>query len=217
MARNLLHPVDGRHAGWLERMSERPLAGDTESEARALLARSEAGVAAGVVLRAYGPQVRAYLLRFARTEAIADDAFSRLCEGVVRDIGRFAFTSSLRTWVYAVARNALAMEHRAEGRQRGRVGSFDGVDVEQIAAEVRDRTVTFLRTEARQRFADVRETLSPDDCEMLVLRLSRGMSWLEIADVHGTPAADRKKSAAALRKRFERLKDQIKAALLEEP
>ena len=57
------------------------------------------------------------------------------------------------------------------------------------------------------RLARLRTLLPPEDHALLVLRLDREMSWEEIADVlsaSGTPV-----SAAALRKRYERVKERL--------
>jgi len=57
------------------------------------------------------------------------------------------------------------------------------------------------------RLRRLREMLPPDDHTLLVLRLDREMAWEEIATVlsgSGTPV-----TAAALRKRYERLKEKL--------
>jgi RNA polymerase sigma-70 factor (ECF subfamily) len=207
----IFQPQCGRNLSQGISVDERP---DAEAVAFAHLEEGATSAAAEVVLRAYGPELLAYLRRFARSPELAEEAFSRLCEGVVRDIAGFTRGSSLRTWVYAVARNALAAERRAENRRRAKATVLEGIDLEALVADVRERTATFLRTEARQRFEQARGALAPEDEELLVLRLSRRMSWLEIAKVFGAPTQEERKLAATLRKRYERLKLQMRAAVV---
>ena len=56
--------------------------------------------------------------------------------------------------------------------------------------------------EIKERFAKVRETLTPDDHMLLGLRLDRRLSWNDIAQVMEA-------SPAALRKRYQRLKERL--------
>jgi len=70
-------------------------------------------------------------------------------------------------------------------------------------------TPIYQQSAVKDRFAKVREQLDPDDHALLGLRLDRQMSWTEIAKVMGDEAAGARE-AAALRKRFERLKVKLR-------
>ena len=61
------------------------------------------------------------------------------------------------------------------------------------------------REEAR--LARLREMLPTEDHALLVLRLDREMAWEEIADV--LSASGPRVTAAALRKRYERVKERL--------
>ena len=89
---------------------------------------------------------------------------------------------------------------------------MDLSDLEPAVAGVRSRTLPFLRTEVKDEFARIRESLDPDDQALLILRVDREMSWDEITQVFGDSgqtAADRRRAAARLRKRFQRIKEEI--------
>ena len=52
-----------------------------------------------------------------------------------------------------------------------------------MAQSVRMTTLPFLRTEMKDRFAQIRNSLAERDRSLLVLRVDRGMSWKDIAIV----------------------------------
>src|SRR5262249_7848234 len=91
-------------------------------------------------------------------------------------------------------------------------------EVEQLAQRVKTRTFSLLPTGGSDRLAAVRASLDPDDHALLMLRIDRDLSWLEVATALvepettlDAPALNRR--AAALRKRFERLKHELRQAL----
>jgi len=73
-----------------------------------------------------------------------------------------------------------------------------------------------MRTETRTRLSMLRDSLDPDDRTLLILRVDRRMPWRDIAEVLTDPAepAPLERRAAALRKRFERLKLELREQLL---
>ncbi len=82
-----------------------------------------------------------------------------------------------------------------------------------IAAEVRSQTASFLQTGTKDRLAQIRAALDPDDQTLLILRIDRKLPWREIAQVFEAEADAVEQRAAALRKRFERLKADLRDQL----
>jgi RNA polymerase sigma-70 factor (ECF subfamily) len=68
----------------------------------------------------------------------------------------------------------------------------------EVVAAVHTATPAHQKTEVKDAFARIRETLEPDDQMLLSLRLEQKMSWDEVAAVLEV-------AAPALRKRFQRL------------
>ncbi len=163
------------------------------------------------VLRAYGPELMGFLVATAKHDAAADDAFGTACEHIWKGLPKFQWRSSLRTWLYTVTRNALRMAQR--GAMRKREVPLSAAAPQELIAEVRSRTRTFLRTETKDAVAELRRQLDPEDQQILLLRVGRKMSWIDIAQVmleDDAPEDDAlKRSAARLRQRFARAKAQL--------
>jgi RNA polymerase sigma-70 factor (ECF subfamily) len=186
----------------------------TEAEVRSACAEEDWSKATTLALEAYGDEVLGYLVAVSRNETDAGDAFSLLCEQLWRSLPRFRWECSLRAWAYGMARHALARIRRDPYRKRAVAISDAGVS--QMAATLRSRTATFLRAESKDAVATLRASLDPDDQTLLILRISRELSWREIARVLAGEDAEVSdevltRSAATLRKRFERLKTELRA------
>jgi RNA polymerase sigma-70 factor (ECF subfamily) len=183
-----------------------------ESEPLAAWRRGAYDEATEWVMRTYGPEVMAWLLAFEPSAADAEDRFAQVAEALWRGMAQFRGECSLRTWAYALARRQRARAARTRARRREvPLGS----EVEAMAAALRSSTAEYLRTGARQRFAELRDALAEEDRMLLTLRLHRGLEWVEIARVLGElddpNDAEVARAATTLRKRFERLKEQFRA------
>jgi RNA polymerase sigma-70 factor (ECF subfamily) len=162
-------------------------------------------------MRAIGPKILGYLRSIVRDEADAGDAFSVWAEHLWRGIGSFRGESSFRTWAFKIAYNAALNVRNEAWRRLGR--PFESGEASRLADEIRTRTAV---REERQRtkLDEIRAKLTPEEQTLLTLRIDQQLSWDEIGDVfsaNGGPRLD----AAALRKRFQRLKDRLAEMLRE--
>jgi RNA polymerase sigma-70 factor (ECF subfamily) len=170
-----------------------------------LLARKDYRGAAEAVMRELGPGVRGLLQTlYRRSPDTADEAFSLFAENLWRHIGAFRGEASIKTWAYCLARNAAITVTREGWRRLGR--RLETVEAERLAEEVRTRSAVRLERQS-QGLSELRDSLDLDDQTLLTLRLDERLSWDEIARImsSGQEAVD----AAALRKRFERLKTRL--------
>ncbi len=183
-----------------------------EEGIRELCAAGEHDAATAAALEAYGAELMGFLVSTCQDEALADDAFGLFSENLWKGLPRFEWTSSLRTWAYVVARNALRMVRRSKARRR-EISLCDEKAAD-LVAEIRTRTRTFLRTETKDAVARLRLRLDPQDQELLILRIGRQMSWIDIAQVmregESLDDAELKRSAARMRQRFARAKARLK-------
>ena len=184
--------------------------GDIEVRTRAAANEQRWSDAVTFAIRGYGEEILGYLVAMTRSETDANDAFSLFAEDLWKGLPRFRWECTLRTWAYGLARHALARIRRDPHRKRA--VPLSDAHLAGLVEEMRSRTQTFLRTETRDKVAKLRAEMDPDDQSLLILRLNRKLAWRDIALVldPDTKAADVEKRAASLRKRFERLKIELK-------
>ncbi len=185
---------------------------------RACLAAGDVAAATTLVVEGHGPQILGFLMATAHSDADAHDAFSQFCEDLWRGLPGFRWQSSLRTWSYTLARNAMHRQRAAAQRRGPHLALSDAPEIAGLADRVRTATPESRRTETRARFAALRAQLDPDDHTLLILRVDRRMSWHDIAEILGEPGepaepAALRRRAATLRKRFERLKTTLREHL----
>ncbi len=178
-----------------------------EQHIQDLAARGDLRGAAGEALRWLGPEILGYLSAVMKSEADAAEVFSQFAEDLWRGLPGFRRESSLRTWAYRLAYHAAARFARDPYRQRGR--RLETSMASRIADDVR-RSSALRRDRRLEQLAALRATLDQDERTLLILRLDRRLSWREVAEVlasQGEAPADE----AALRKRFERIRDKLGA------
>ena len=185
----------------------------SEDAIRAAAAAERWSEATTLAVRLYGDELLGYLVAMTRNEVDAGDAFAIACEQLWRALPRFRWDCSLRTLCYALARQSLGRVRRDPHRKRA--VALSDADVSAAVAEVRSPTPPFMRTAVKDKVAELRAQLAPDDQTLLILRVNRGLQWREIAralsDDDQPTAEALTRAAAALRKRFERLKQELKA------
>jgi RNA polymerase sigma-70 factor (ECF subfamily) len=185
---------------------------DGEASIRAACLAGDLAGATTATLRRYGPEVLGFLVGVYRDETAAEEAFSVLSERIWRGIGTFKWNSSMRTWLYTLARNALADVRRDSARYRQKHTSAGSAPISEVAAQVRTETLTHLRTETRSAINRLRDELDEEDRALLVLRVDRELSWRDIAEVLCSDPQEEQltREAARLRKRFQFVKDRLR-------
>lgn len=189
-----------------------PVAAKDESEGLALWRANAFDDAATWVIHAYGPEIAGYVLAFEKDADAAEDIFAECCTAIWQGLPRFRGECTLRAYAYAVARRQWVSAQRA--RQRRLEDRLD--DNREHVADL-PTTAEYLKTENKERLAQLREALADHERALLTLRLDRKLDWLEIArviDDAADPTEDTlTRSAATLRKRFERLKERFRREL----
>lgn len=187
---------------------------DTTEDRAALEARIREAATAGdfqkaatEALQLYGSELFGYLCNVARDEDLASDAFGATCERLWKGLPNFRWESSMRSWLYTIARNAMSTLRAHPSRRPERNVAVSELD--DLAQKIRTQTLPIHRTEVREGIRALRDELSPEDAELVLLRIDRKMSWRDIARVMHE-GADPDKHTAALRKRFERAKEYLR-------
>ncbi len=178
-----------------------------ELEARigAHLDKGDFPAAASEAMRGYGPQILGYLAVVLRDDDVAADAFSMFAEDLWRGLPGFRREATLRVWAYALASRCVQRTLRAN--KDGRVRRLMTSEASQLADEV--RTSLPSRVARNDELARLRAHLTPEEQALLVLRVDRDLPWSEVAVAIGE-MIDEPVSEAALRKRFERLKEKLR-------
>ena len=171
-----------------------------EAEIAAGRASDDLARAATAAVRGYGPQILGYL-RSTLGHERADDAFSMFCESLWKGLGKFRGESSFLTWAYQLAWGAA--QRIITNPHRRRAVRLSSSTMASLVQEIRSTPPVYLRTEESRRLDRIREALEPAEQTLLVLRVDRALPWEDIAQIMAS-------DAAALRKRFERLKLKIK-------
>jgi RNA polymerase sigma-70 factor (ECF subfamily) len=188
---------------------------ERDASERAIHALCSAGsydAATTAALQSYGVELLGFLRALAGNHDLAAEAFAELGEDVWRGLPGFRWESSLRSWLYALARNALGQLRRDPRRRVER--NLPLSIAPEMAAVVRTATREIQRTEVKDEFRVLREQLDPEEHELLLLRLDRGLPWKDIARILGG-TDDVGARAALLRKRFERAKQRLKKLAIE--
>lgn len=191
---------------------------DVEAELARLRAEGMLKEVATLAIESYGPDVLGFLAAILHDQADAGDAFAQACENLWRGLPRFEARSTVKTWFYALARNA-ALRLRGGAAHRHVPLSM----VSELVEQIRSRTALHLRSQVKSKLSEIRDELDETDRVLLVLRVDRAMSWNDIARVMGRSdggteggaeddVSDEElaRASARLRQRFQTIKKTIR-------
>jgi RNA polymerase sigma-70 factor (ECF subfamily) len=188
---------------------------DHEAIIRQAFCTGDLEATASATMRAYGEEVFAFVCARIRSRDDAQEVFAMFSEDLWTTLPRFAWRCSMRTWAYALARHASLRFLNAPARRiaRNQPLSLPGA-VSQIALEARNATPIYQKTGVKDGFRALREQLDGDDQILLMLRVDRNMEWRDIAiALDGDQYCSEviiARSAARLRKAFERIKRDLR-------
>jgi RNA polymerase sigma factor (sigma-70 family) len=194
-----------------------------DTEVGELVRGGELDRAATKVLEEYGPELYGFLVNMLNNEGDAGEVFSQAAEDLWKGLGTFRFGCSLRTWIYVLGRHAASRYKRSPWNKGERRRSDSRI--QSLANVARSRTQPWLRTEIKDRFAAIRESLDEEDRTLLTLRIDRAMAWEDVARVTLEEDSPEKlkltRETDRLRKRFQLLKGELRkkaeeAGLLDE-
>jgi RNA polymerase sigma factor (sigma-70 family) len=168
-----------------------------EDEAREALARGDHRGALTILMHAYGRDLHRHCFQVLRDRDLADDVHQTVFVQAYRDLPGFAGRSSLRTWLYGIARHRCldAMKIGARWRRR-----FVRADPLPETPDERPRADDALaESGAVGALVEALAGLPVDSRIALLLRYREGMTFEEIGVVCGEkPATVQARVARAL-------------------
>lgn len=188
----------------------------TEAEIRRACEARDFPLAATLALEAYGPQILSFLTARLRSATDAEEVFSVFAEDMWNGLPGFGFRCSARGWLYALARTAASRHLRAPARRADRNLHLSHEAVlGALVGRLRSSTQAYQRTDVKDVFRGLREELPEEDQALLILYIDKKLPWREIAIVMNEQNelpddSTLEREAARLRKRFERVKVQLK-------
>jgi RNA polymerase sigma-70 factor, ECF subfamily len=198
---------------------DEPRLSEMDEQVKALCAVGDLAGAATLILTQLGPAVLGVIHGRFRDEQQSAEVFSRFAEALWLALPSFAFRTSVRVWVFTLARNAGHRYLDRELRRERRAVPLSALPQEVLGAArmTETRTLPHLRSESHARLDALRAALPEEDRTLLALRLGENMEYADIARVllgeHAEDQAAVVREAARLRKRMQLLKRQFKAAL----
>lgn len=134
----------------------------------------------------YAPQLEAFLRRFVRDRALAEDLLQTTFLSVVRARGRYRPLTGLRPWMYAIAANAARDALRRRGARPEQ--AYDPALLSDLAAAPLDADPTLAVGDPNMARAvdEALQQLPPDQREAVLLHKLQGLSFPEIASALGT-------------------------------
>lgn len=156
---------------------------------------------------------QAAVFRFARSiaanDAAAEDALQETFLAAWNGAATFRGESSVRAWLFAIARNAVMRQHRRRVDEPADTESLSVLAERAGWGNDDDPEREAMRNEQRKIFERALRRLTPADREVLTLRDIEGLSGDETAEVLGVPLA-------AMKTRLHRARLRITAAVRNE-
>ena len=147
-----------------------------------LIARWQAGDerAATALVERHAPALARFVASLgarAEVDEVVQDAFVR----AFGSLDAFRGESSLRTWLFTIARR-LVLDRRRAARRRGDMVELEEAEI----ASGYDALDGVVADETVQRLQAALGRLTPTQREVFLLRVNEGLSYKEIAEVAGT-------------------------------
>ena len=160
--------------------SKAPEPGDPDTDVARLVTAGDLTGAIRLLMQRHGDAVYRFVRNTLRDEARADDVHQRIFIEAYRDLPRFAGRSTLRTWLFAIARYRVIDAVKVRMREAGRKGEGDGTDAPDPRPSPGDQ-IDDVRL--RDALARCLEKLGEHIRTAVLLRYQQGFSFEEMSDI----------------------------------
>lgn len=207
-----VQPCDRRHLRLPNRLpSVRQLSFD--ERVQQLCERGDYQTAAHRLLETHGSDIRAFLYARTRNRDLADEVFSVFSEDLCKGLPGFAFRGKARSWMFTIARHALARHMNSRSRWHA-----VHTPLQQEDDAVGHAGVPRHEAALRQRLRQLIKVLPEQDRFLLRQRVALAKDWraiarTQLADAIVEDAAALDRESARLRKRYQLLVGRLREAL----
>lgn len=146
------------------------------------LSRSDHTAAFRLLMHRHGTAVYRYCRAQLRCDTLADDVHQQVFIEAHRDLPSFASRSTLRAWLFGIARHRIIDAAKARRRNASRVD--DAADPEAIHHGAPDTARAMLR----RALADSLATLPDEIRAAVLLRYQQGFTFEEMSEMSGEKA-----------------------------
>jgi RNA polymerase sigma-70 factor (ECF subfamily) len=155
---------------------------DPDQDIIALIERGERAAALTSLMRRHGVAVYRYCREELHDRTLADDVHQQIFIQAHRDLDRFAARSTLRTWLFAIARHRVLDAAKSRRRAQAHIEEDDTADTPDPSPPPGERL-----DEARLQHALIEclRTLGEHVRATLVLRYQQGFTFEELGAVFG--------------------------------
>ncbi|HWU88550.1 MAG TPA: sigma-70 family RNA polymerase sigma factor [Kofleriaceae bacterium] len=153
---------------------------DPDADILLLVAEHDLDRALRLLMERHGVAVYRYIHKTLHDEARANDVQQRVFIEAYRDLPRFGGRSTLRTWVFAIARNRVLDAIKQDKRAASHLGESDGADAPD-PGPAPDEQLDDARL--RDALARCLEKLNEPSRMAVLLRYQQGFSFDEMAEV----------------------------------
>lgn len=178
---------------------ERPSTGrgaDPDSDVLGLVANGDMTGALRRLMQRHGTSVYRYCREALRDRALAEDVQQQVFMSAFRDLPKFSGRSTVRTWLFAIARHRVLDAAKSRRRARSHVEGEDATDIPDPRPSPGERLDD---VQMREALVFCLQKLAPHVLTALLLRFQQGFTFEEMADVcHEKPGTLQAQVARAL-------------------
>jgi RNA polymerase sigma-70 factor (ECF subfamily) len=160
---------------------------DPERDALAALDRADRDAALTILMRGYGAPLYRYCRRMVDDEELAQDAHQLTFVQAYEAMAGFSRRSSLRTWLFGIARHRCLDAIKVERRRRRRFARLGEEDDRPAGGA--DPEAGLAAGSLAAALAACLRGLAPPVLAAVLLRFQQGLSYVQIAELTGERAA----------------------------
>ena len=159
---------------------------DPERAALAALDRRSHEEALAVLMREYGSAVYRYCRQMVGDEDLAQEIHQTTFVQAYEGLPKFARRSSLRTWLFGIARHRCLDAAKMTNRRKKRFGTLEEApEMPEPSGSMEERLAERSRNRALE---DCLKRLAPRVRTAILLRFQQGLSYPDIARISGENA-----------------------------